>query len=208
MITLFAEHLWDSPFVYTVLVALEEKRAPYRVEVLNLTQGQQREVGFQKSSLTARVPTIEHDGFWLSESSAIVEYLEEVLPEPALLPTDRKERARARQILAWLRSDLPGLRRDRSTESMFFERASQPLSSAGQADASKLVRVAQDLIGAGRASIFDGFGIADADLAFMLARLHLNGDPLPAEVARYVDGIWQRPSVQVYVQQQRPASPH
>ena len=95
MITLFAEHLWDSPFVYTVLVALEEKRAPYRLEVLNLAQGQQRAAAYQSASLTARVPAILHDGFWLSESSAIIEYLEGVFPAPALLPADLKERARA-----------------------------------------------------------------------------------------------------------------
>ncbi len=207
MITLFAEHLWDSPFVYTVLVALEEKRVPYRIEVLNLAQGQQRDAKFQRSSLTARVPAIDHDGFWLSESSAIVEYLEEVVPEPALFPTARKERARARQILGWLRSDLHALRRDRSTETMFFERADQALSLAGKADADKLVRVTSDLIGDGRTSIFESFGVADADLAFMLGRLRLNGDPLPAAVARYFDDIWQRPSVQVYVNQKRPSSP-
>src|SRR5687767_540724 len=103
MFTLYAEQLWDSPFVFTVLVALEEKGAAYRVQVLNLSQGEQRAAEFQKSSLTGRVPAIEHDGFWLSESTAIVEYLEDVLPEPALLPREPRQRARARQILGWLR---------------------------------------------------------------------------------------------------------
>ena len=207
MITLFAEHLWDSPFVYTVLVALEEKRAPYRLEVLNLAQGQQRAAAYQSASLTARVPAILHDGFWLSESSAIIEYLEGVFPVPALLPADLKERARARQILAWLRSDLHALRRDRSTETMFYARATEPLSAAGQADADKLVRIASELLGGGRQYIFADFGIADADLAFMLGRLHLNGDPLPEAIARYVERVWQRPSVQVFVSQPRPATP-
>jgi glutathione S-transferase len=207
MITLFAEPLWDSPFVFTVLVALEEKRIPYRIEVLNLAQGQQRTPAYQAASLTARVPAIEHDGFWLSESSAIVEYLEDVVPSPPLLPSGRKERARARQILAWLRSDLHALRRDRSTETMFYTHTSEPLSPAGRADADKLVRVASDLLGGGRTSIFESFGVADADLAFMLARLHLNGDALPEPIARYVEAVWQRPSVQAYVRQPRPAAP-
>ena len=207
MITLFAEPLWDSPFVFTVLVALEEKRIPYRLEVLDLSLGQQRTAAYQARSLTARVPAIEHHGFWLSESSAIVEYLDEAFPEPALFPSDRQKRARARQILAWLRSDLPALRRERSTETMFYQRATAPLSAAGQTDADKLVRVAGELIGQARSSIFESFSIADADLAFMLSRLHLNGDPLPEAIARYVEAVWQRPSVQVYVQRERPRSP-
>jgi glutathione S-transferase len=206
MITLFAEHLWDSPFVYTVLVALEEKRLPYRIQVLNLAQGEQRSAAFQNDSLTARVPAIEHDGFWLSESLAIVEYLEEISPQPAVLPAGPHERARARQILGWLRTDLHGLRRDRSTESMFYAHATTPLSAAGKADADKVVRVASSLLADGRAFVFGDFGIADADLAFMLARLQLNGDKLPDALARYVDSVWQRPSVQVYVNQPRPPS--
>ena len=59
----------------------------------------------------------------LAESSAIAEYLEEVLPAPAharLLPADVKNRARARQVMAWLRSDLGALRDERATVTMFF----------------------------------------------------------------------------------------
>jgi glutathione S-transferase len=211
MITLYAEQLWDSPFVFTVFVALEEKRAPYRVTVLDLAAGDQRRPKFLEGSLTARVPAIEHDGFWLSESSAIVEYLEETFAPPdhvALLPEERNGRARARQIMAWLRTDLHALRRDRPTEAMFYERAKDPLSPSGRADADKLVRVAQSLLQGDRSSIFERFSIADADLAFMLARLRLNGDTLPEAVSRYVDGVWRRPSVQGYVNQPRPKSPH
>jgi glutathione S-transferase len=207
MITLYAEQLWDSPFVYTVMVALEEKRVPYQTHVLNLALGEQRSPAFQSSSLTARVPAIEHDGFWLSESLAIVEYLEEVTPEPALFPGGLRERARARQILGWLRSDLQALRRDRSTESMFYERAREPLTAGGRADADKLVRVTSALLSSGGDWLFGDFGIADADLAFMLARLHLNGDALPEPIARYVERVWQRPSVQVYMGQPRPPAP-
>jgi glutathione S-transferase len=206
MLTLFAEHLWDSPFVYTVLVALEEKRLPYQLRVLNLTEGEQRQPDFQQTSLTARVPAIEHDGFWLSESQAIVEYLEEVFPQPAILPAGAQQRARARQILGWLRSDLHALRRDRPTESMFYERATTPLSAAGQSDASKLTRIAESLLEGGRATVFERFSVVDADLAFMLARLRLNGDALPASLERFVDAVWQRPSVKVYLDQPRSGS--
>lgn len=47
--------------------------------------------------------------------------------------------------------------------------------------------------------------MADADLAFMLHRLILNGDAAPERVARYAAGIWRRPSVQAFVTHERPA---
>lgn len=43
------------------------------------------------------VPAIVHDGFVLADSEAIAEYLNEVFPEPQLLPGDAKARAKARE---------------------------------------------------------------------------------------------------------------
>ena len=37
---------------------------------------------YRDRSLTAKVPALEHDDFWLAESSAIAEYLEEAFPPP------------------------------------------------------------------------------------------------------------------------------
>ncbi|WP_136656401.1 glutathione S-transferase family protein [Nitratireductor sp. XY-223] len=44
------------------------------------------------------LPAIEHDGFLLVESEAINEYLNELVPEPALLPRDMGQRAQARAL--------------------------------------------------------------------------------------------------------------
>jgi glutathione S-transferase len=46
--------------------------------------------------------------------------------------------------------------------------------------------------------------IADVDLAVMLNRLVLNGDAVPEHLAAYAARQWQRPSVQLWVNQQRP----
>jgi glutathione S-transferase len=116
MTTLFCETHWDSPFVFTAFVALTEKGISFETKPLDLGAGQQRAPDFQQHSLTGRVPTLEHDGFWLSESTAIVEYLDEVVPPPAprLLPADARNRARARQVLGcvriWQRSAASGPR--------------------------------------------------------------------------------------------------
>ena len=52
--------------------------------------------------------------------------------------------------------------------------------------------------------MFDAWCIADADLAFMLHRLVLNGDPVPPNLKQYAETQWKRPSVRAYVEHERP----
>jgi glutathione S-transferase len=108
-IVLYGERFWTSPYVFTCFVALREKGVPFDVETLALDTGDHHKGVFAARSITARVPALAHGDFMLAESSAIVEYLEEIFPAPAhprLLPEDVRRRARARQVLAWIRSDL------------------------------------------------------------------------------------------------------
>ncbi len=86
MITLYGESMWDSPWVLTAYVALREKGIDFETRALDLTAGEQSTPGYRDASLTARVPSIDHDGFVLSESQAIVEYLEEAFPAPDFPP--------------------------------------------------------------------------------------------------------------------------
>src|SRR5512135_1716605 len=205
---LYTENLWDSPYVFTSFVALTEKRLPFDTVPLALDKGEQRQAEYQQYSLTAKVPTLVDGDFWLSESSAIVEYLEERFPPPThsrLLPADIRERARARQVLAWLRTDLAALRSERPTTSMFYPRSLPPLSAAGNAAVEKLLRVADQLIPAGATSLF-GTWSADSDLAFMLHRLILNGQPLPAKIQAFAATQWQRPSVRAFIEHPRSAA--
>lgn len=205
-IVLYAEPNWDSPYVYTAFVALKEKGLPFEVTVLDLDRGEQREARYRDQSITARVPAIEQEGFVLSESLAIVEYLDERYPGPAfkrLLPEAILQRARARQLLGWLRSDLLALRDERPTTTMFFERAQTPLSEKARAAADKLIRVAEQVIPPGEGDLFGAWSSADGDLAFMLHRLILNGDEVPARIARYAARQWSRPSIGAFVERER-----
>ena len=201
-IVLHADAHWDSPYVFTVFVALSEKPLPFIAHPLDLDRGEQRTPEYQRKSLTSRVPSIEHDGFTLSESLAIVEYLEEQFRPPAhraLLPAGLHERSRARQLLGWLRSDLLALRDERPTTTMFGARATAALSDRARAAADKLIGVVEVLVPSGEGDLFGAFSIADADLAFMLHRLILNGDAVPERIARYAARQWQRPSIQAFV---------
>jgi glutathione S-transferase len=202
-LTLYGDLLLESPYVMSAYVALCEKGCPFEVRLLDLRAGAQRSPDFAGPTLTGKVPALEHDGFWLTESLAIVEYLEEVFPAPSVFPADVRERARARQIMGWLRSDLTALRAERPTESIFYRPTATPMSDAAQADARKLVRVATAVVGAGP-GLSGRFTIADADLALALHRLIANGDPIPERLDRYARAVFARPSVRAYLDLPRP----
>lgn len=207
MITLFGENMWDSPWVLTVFVALKEKGLDFEIRTLDLSAGEQSAPEYRDASLTARVPAIDHDGFVLSESLAIVEYLEDQFPAPhfpGLLPMQVPARARARQIMSWLRTDLGPLRDARPTTSIFFSPVSTPLSGKAMAARNKLIEVTERLLPEHGGSLFDVVSIADVDLALALQRLIANQDPVPPRVAEYAAEIWRRPSVQAFVSQERP----
>jgi maleylacetoacetate isomerase/maleylpyruvate isomerase len=78
--------------------------APDEVIDINLMKGQQREDAFRKVNPMMAIPAlIEDDGTVLYESLAIIEYLDEVHPQPPLMPADPRGRARVRglaQIIA------------------------------------------------------------------------------------------------------------
>jgi glutathione S-transferase len=204
---LYGEHRWFSPYVFSAFVALMEKGLPFEVRELVLSAGATREPEYRALSLTGRVPSLDHDGFVLSESAAIVEYLDEGFPAPKwprLLPEEPKARARARQIMGFIRSDLVPLREERSTETMFYVHATRPLGVAARAAADKLIFVTESLLDAGDVP-FGSFCVADADLAFMLHRLILNGDALPDRVRAYAEKVFERPSIRAFVEKRRPA---
>ena len=201
---LYVDTQFVSPYAMSVFVALHEKSLPFELTTIDLAAKANCEPHFATTSLTRRVPTLVHDGFSLSESSAISEYLDEVFPGTPLYPTEPHNRARARQIQAWLRSDLMPIRQQRPTEVVFYGPAKSPLSAEALASAEKLFSVAESLLSIGGENLFSEWCIADVDLALMLNRLVLNGDQVPARLATYAQRQWQRPSVQLWVNQKRP----
>ncbi len=205
-LTLSVDHLYSSPYAMSAYVALVEKGLTFALDQIDLKQRENLQPAFRERSRTSRVPVLQHDEFVLSESSAISEYLDEVFPPPrwpALYPADPAERARARQLQAWLRSDLMPIREERTTEVIFFAPVAAPLSEQARDARDKLVHVALGLIDAERPNLFGNWCIADTDLALMLNRLVCNGDPIPQVLQHYAQAQWQRPSVQQWVRQAR-----
>lgn len=205
-ITLYAEPTFVSPYVFSCFVTLTEKGVPFELSTLDSSKGDTRGADYLSRTITGRVPSLVHDTFAMAESSAIVEYLDEAFPMPPVLPKDLHARARCRQLMSWLRSDdTAPVREERPASSMFYVPEKKQLSTKAKAAAEKLAQVAQRLLSNGSAAnLFGGWSIADAELAFMLHRLILNDDPLPAAVRAWAESQWTRPSVKAWVDMARP----
>ena len=96
-------YLYDHPFSivpWRVRIALHEKQLSYETIQTNLFSKSATEQ-FLTLNPFAQIPVLEDNGFVVSESIAILEYLEEQYPQPPLLPTDAKQRARVRNLLCW-----------------------------------------------------------------------------------------------------------
>ena len=210
---LYSNAMWNSPYVLSAFVALTEKKLPFEVQTVALHEGAQRSPAYIETSFTARVPALVDGAFTLSESSAIVEYLDEKWPPPAhaaLLPRDLEARARARQVMAWVRSDLGPIREERSSEYVFYPHDGLPpyaaLSPAALRALDKLVGFAERIVPADGGPLFGAWSIADTDLAMMLQRLVKTHQPLPARLKTFAEREWLRPSVQAFATARRP--PH
>lgn len=195
-----------SAFAMSAFVALKEKQLSFELVTLGLKARDNYQASYRDLSLTCKIPTLIHQGFALSESSAIAEYLEEVAPgHNRLLPLDIKQRARARQLQAWLRSDLLVIRKERPADLIYFGPKDNPLSDDALAAVDRLFFVADRLLEGGAEHLFGDWSIADTDLAIMLNRLVANGDQVPSRLAAYVRRQWDRDSVRAWMDIERAA---
>lgn len=86
---------------YRVRIALNLKKLAYEYRAVHLRRGEQAQPAFRAVNPQGLVPTMVVDGLVLTQSMAILDYVEERWPEPALLPADPPGRARV-QALAHL----------------------------------------------------------------------------------------------------------
>jgi glutathione S-transferase len=209
-LTLYVDGYFTSTWDATCFVALTEKQLPFTTGRALLRDGQGAPAALRRETPIARIPALSHGEFWLTESLAIVEYLEEAFPPPAwpaTLPSDVQARARARQIMAWIRFDLRALRAERPWQRSIYRDAlarSPQLSPAAERDASELVELVTRLSARGE---LDDWNLAHADLTFALWRL-VHGDyPLSDVAQRFLDQNLERPSIRAYLEHPRPPNP-
>jgi len=79
-ITLHVDANHFSPYAMSAYVALVEKGVAFETRTVDLDAGEHRRAAYGATSATGRVPTLDHGGFRLAESSAIDEYVDEAFP--------------------------------------------------------------------------------------------------------------------------------
>lgn len=201
-LTLYAESSWVSPWVFHAMVALEEKQLAYKLEVASLPFADDTRAMLQRRAVIAKVPILVHGDLWVSESLAISEYLAETFPapdHPRLFPAHLGERARARQLMMYLRTSLFALREARPTSSVFSRPTSRAMPEPAREEAAELERIALAVIPEGRTTLFAEWCIADCDLALALMRLIANQDPLDHRLVDYATAQFDRKSVRRFI---------
>ena len=125
-------HVALSPFCRKVRLVLGEKR----VEV-ELVEERWWESGSEimRRNPAGKIPVLRIDGKLLAESQAIVEYLDETIPAPPLMPATPAERYEVRRLCAWFDDKF----NEEVTRPIMSERVWKKVMKAGYPD-SRLVK--------------------------------------------------------------------
>lgn len=86
-----------SPYVRSPLIALEEKGADWRLAALPF--GTYKTPDYLRRQPFGKIPAFEHDGLEFYETQAFLRYLDRIVPEPALAPSDPRALLRMDQML-------------------------------------------------------------------------------------------------------------
>jgi maleylacetoacetate isomerase len=95
-----------SSAAYRVRIALNLKSLPYEYLPVHLVKGEQRDEPYRALNPQALVPLLVDDGESITQSMAIIEYLDEKFPDPPLLPPTPEARARVRAIAQAIACDI------------------------------------------------------------------------------------------------------
>lgn len=98
---------YRSSSAYRVRIALALKGQTCTALAVNLLAGEQLQPAYRALNPQGRVPLLElAPGVRLSQSPAIIEYLDERYPQPPLLPAEPLQRARVRELAALIGCDI------------------------------------------------------------------------------------------------------
>ena len=95
-----------SSAAFRIRIALNLKGLEFDTVLVNLSEGEHLSDEYRRINPQGRVPALVDDGVTLLQSPAIMEYLEESYPDPALLPDGAKPRARVRSIANIISCDI------------------------------------------------------------------------------------------------------
>jgi maleylacetoacetate isomerase len=179
---------WRSSATWRVRLALNLKEIEYEYHSVHLVQdgGEQWKSAYRELNPASEVPTLEIDGVVLAQSLAIIEYLDETRPAPALLPTDPVARARVRQLAEQINASTQPLQNLRVLLKLRDDFAAD--QSARDAWAAHYIRVGLEAYEAllercsGRYSVGDEISMADCCLipqVYNADRFGVDLSPMP-----------------------------
>jgi maleylacetoacetate isomerase len=99
MAQLTLHNYWRSSCSFRVRIALGYKKLPYEPVFVNIVEGEHKTAEYKAQNPIGHVPTLTIDGVPYVESVAILELLEELYPDPPLLPKAPHARARVRELV-------------------------------------------------------------------------------------------------------------
>ncbi|GAA5940403.1 glutathione S-transferase family protein [Sporobolomyces koalae] len=187
---------WFCPFVQRVWIALEERNIPYQYNEINPYKKEEHFLAINPKGL---VPALEHDGKALYESLVLLEYLEDAYSENRLRSADAIENGRVRLAASQVSNVL--------VPAFYKLLQAQDLQTQHEAKEA-LVKAFKDVeqawfVKEGDWARGSEFGLLDVVIAPWIVRLdilveHRNFEirELGPDLARYVDKILARPSVQ------------
>jgi len=121
---------WRASAPYRVRIALNLKGLPFEIAPIDLVAGEQGGEAYRAHNPQCLVPTLDIGGAELTQSLAILEWLEETHPEPALLPADPLDRARVRAMCGVVACDIHPLNNLRILKAVAALGADQPARDA------------------------------------------------------------------------------
>lgn len=201
---------WRSSCSYRVRIVLAFKSLPYESVPVHLVRngGEQHSASYVALNPSHKVPLLVADGLPLTQSTAIAEYLEELHPQPSLLPGDAATRAHIRALCCVISNDmqpLGNLATLQHVAALVVPEGGAPEAKAAAREAWARHWMATGFAAlealmapkAGRYSVGDAFTLADAFLApqaYNAARVSLDMTPYPT-IVRVMAELDKHPAV-------------
>jgi len=124
-------HVPLSPFCRKVRLSLAEKRIECELVEVRYWE---KEPEFLRRNPAGKVPVLKIDGKLMAESSAICEWIEEVYPEPSLMPNTPDERAEVRRLVQWFDDKF----HSEVTANLLYERVNKKLMKSGYPESKNI----------------------------------------------------------------------
>ena len=124
-------HVPLSPFCRKVRLVLAEKKMD--VELIE-ERYWEKSTEFLRRNPAGKVPILRHQGALLTESTPICEYIEELNPEPSLIPKNAETRYEMRRLVSWFDDKF----HHEVTSNLLYERVNKKVSGQGFPDSKNI----------------------------------------------------------------------